>query len=64
MHHFGRFDEHALAAPSVFDGHSRGYTAVSLISRGTGSVHTGLSINQLDPGGTIDPHLHAFEEGV
>jgi quercetin dioxygenase-like cupin family protein len=64
MHHFGRFDERALAPHPVFDGHSRGYAAASLISRSTGSVHTGLSIDQLAPGGTIDPHVHSFEEGI
>ncbi len=64
MHHFGRFDERTMAAPPAFDGHSRGYVAASLISRSTGSVHTGLSIDQLAAGGTIDPHVHSFEEGV
>lgn len=48
----------------MFDGHSRGYTSASLINRQTGSVHTGLSIDELAPGGTIDPHVHSFEEGV
>src|SRR4029434_4355024 len=64
MHHVGRFDERALAPHSVFDGHSRDYTAAPLISRSTGSVHTGLSIDQLAPGGAIDPHVHSFEEGI
>ena len=47
----------------MFDGHSSGYTAAPLINRATGSVHTGLSIDQLAPGGTVDPHVHSFEEG-
>jgi quercetin dioxygenase-like cupin family protein len=64
MHHFGRFDERALAAHPVFAGHSRGYSSAPLINRQTGSVHTGLSIDQLAPAGTIDPHVHSFEEGV
>jgi len=64
MHHFGRFDERALAAHPVFHGHSQGYSTVPLVSRSTGSVHTGLSIDQLAPGGTIDPLVHAFEKGV
>ena len=64
MHHFGRFDEHALAAHPVFEGHSRGYTSTALVNRATGSVHTGLSVDQLASGGTIDPHVHSFEEGV
>jgi quercetin dioxygenase-like cupin family protein len=64
MHHFGRFTDDALVPPPVFDGHSRGYRAASLVDRSTGSVHTGLSVNQLDAGGTVDPHVHSFEEGV
>ena len=31
--------------------------------RATGSVHTGLSINELAPGGVLHPHVHSFEEG-
>jgi quercetin dioxygenase-like cupin family protein len=63
MHHFGRFDERALAPHPIFEGHSRDYSAASLINRRTGSVHTGLSVDRLAPGGTIDPHVHSFEEG-
>jgi mannose-6-phosphate isomerase-like protein (cupin superfamily) len=63
MHHYSRFDDAALAPHPIFAGHSTGYTAASLIDRSTGSVHTGLSINQLAPGGRIDPHVHSFEEG-
>ena len=64
MHHFGRFDERALAPHPVFEGHSRGYSSAPLINRQTGSVHTGLSIDELASSGTIDPHVHSFEEGV
>jgi quercetin dioxygenase-like cupin family protein len=64
MHHYGRFDEGALRPHPIFAAHSRAYTAATLIDRATGSVHTGLSINELAPGGTIDPHVHAFEKGL
>ena len=63
MHYYGRFDEGALRPHPIFDGHSNGYTSASLVDRSTGSVHTGLSLNQLESGGTIDPHVHSFEEG-
>lgn len=63
MHFFGRFEESALQAHPIFAGHSSGYTAVSLIDRRSGSVHTGLSVNQLAPGGRVDPHVHSFEQG-
>jgi quercetin dioxygenase-like cupin family protein len=63
MHYYGRFDDDALVMPPVFKGHSAGYTAASLIDHSSGSVHTGLSLNELAAGGTIDPHVHSFEEG-
>jgi quercetin dioxygenase-like cupin family protein len=64
MHYHGRFDERALGPHPICDGHSSGYTAATLIDRAVGSVHTGLSLNQLAPGGRIDPHVHSFEQGV
>jgi quercetin dioxygenase-like cupin family protein len=63
MHHFGRFDENTLASSPLYLGHSEGYRQSELVSRSVGSVHTGLSMNELAAGGSIDPHVHAFEEG-
>jgi quercetin dioxygenase-like cupin family protein len=63
MHYFGKFQESSLVAQRGFDGHSQGYTHASLIDHTTGSVHTGLSVNELGLGGTIAPHVHSFEEG-
>jgi quercetin dioxygenase-like cupin family protein len=63
MHYHGRFDEAALGPHPIFGGHSEGYRWASLVGRETGAVHTGLSLNELAPGGTIDPHVHSFEEG-
>lgn len=62
MHFHGRFDEGALRAHPVFAGHATGYTQADLITRTTGSVHTGLSIAQLERGGVLQPHVHSFEE--
>jgi quercetin dioxygenase-like cupin family protein len=63
MHHFGRFDENALIPPPIYHARSKGYRHVELVNRATGSVHTGLSMNELAAGGSVDPHVHAFEEG-
>jgi quercetin dioxygenase-like cupin family protein len=62
MHYYGRFDPAALGHHPVYEGHSEGYVHTSLVAREEGSVHTGLSINELTPGGWIDPHVHSFEE--
>jgi len=63
MHYFGKFDDAALAAPPVYEGHSQGYTEAPLINRATGSVHTALGMNQLAAGGVVSPHVHSYEEG-
>jgi len=63
MHYFGEFDESGLAARRLFDGHSESYTHAPLVDHTIGSVHIGLSINELASGGTISPHVHSYEEG-
>jgi quercetin dioxygenase-like cupin family protein len=62
MHYRGTFEERALAAHPVFDGHSQGYRHADLVNHTQGSLHHGLSIDELAPGGVIDPHVHSFEE--
>jgi quercetin dioxygenase-like cupin family protein len=63
MHYFGKFQDGMLVASPLFAGHSHGYTHASLVHQGLGSVLTGLSVCELAPGGTLDPHVHSFEEG-
>ena len=62
MHFFSSFDPGALGHHPSYEGHSEGYVHESLVAREEGSVHTGLSVNELAPGGRIDPHVHSFEE--
>jgi quercetin dioxygenase-like cupin family protein len=62
VHHFGHFDAAALAHHPVYDGHNAGYRHASLVDHHTESVHTGLSIDELAPSGTLAPHVHAYEE--
>ncbi len=63
MHHFGRFTSASLAPASLFAGHSDKYIEAPLITRATGSMHTGLTIAELGAGGRLDPHVHSYEEG-
>src|SRR5438128_1476004 len=61
MHYVGKL---GLFSPNpTFDGHSDGFTEAVLVDDMSGSVHTGLSIAQLDPGGSLSPHVHAYEVG-
>ncbi len=48
--------------PPVFDGHAEGFTRWAAVGPGAPSVHMDFGICALAPGGTIDPHLHSFEE--
>src|ERR671930_512210 len=63
VHYFGKFEDRALSADSRYAGHSSGYTEASLVSDQTGSVHTGLAIAELAPGGMLSAHVHSYEEG-
>jgi quercetin dioxygenase-like cupin family protein len=63
MHFHGRSQDIALSAPRIFENHSKGYTQAYLVDHFTGSVHTGLSLNELAPLGSIATHLHSYEKG-
>jgi quercetin dioxygenase-like cupin family protein len=63
MHYFGRFEERALVAQPRFSGHSHGYVEAALVDDRTGSVHTGLSMCQLQADGVLSAHVHSYEEG-
>jgi len=61
MHYVGTLG--AFKPNPTFAGHSTGFTEAVLVDHTSGSVHTGLSVAQLDPGGSIAPHMHAYEVG-
>jgi len=63
MHYFGQFQDSMIVADPLFAGHGQGYTRAPLVNHTTGSVLTGLSVCEIAPGGTLDPHVHSFEEG-
>lgn len=62
MHYVGKFEESALKPLPLYASHSRGYTQASLVDQTRGSVHTGLSVNELAAEGSIAPHVHSYEE--
>ena len=64
MHLVKRAHEYSFLTPPVFARHSQGYARAMLVDSSCGSVHTGLTLNRLEPGGQIAPHLHSFEESV
>ena len=50
--------------PPEFDGRSVGYAGHSVVDEGGGAVHMGFRVARLEPGGTVDGHVHSFEESI
>ncbi len=61
MNHRGRLSSTPGDAGS-YRGHSAGYLRRALVDRAAGAVHQELVVAELEPGGAVDSHLHAFEE--
>jgi mannose-6-phosphate isomerase-like protein (cupin superfamily) len=62
MHQVSRIDHAGAKTPWLYIGHSTGFTRAGYVDRGMGSVHMGVGICVLAPGGAIEQHLHSFEE--
>jgi quercetin dioxygenase-like cupin family protein len=62
MHHVSRIDEAAAQTPELYQTHTSGFRRATYVDRAVGSVHMGVGICFLAPGGVIQPHVHAFEE--
>ena len=45
-----------------YAGHSTGHVRRALVDEPAGSVHQEVVVAELEPRGTVDSHLHAFEE--
>jgi quercetin dioxygenase-like cupin family protein len=64
VHHVTRFHPSQLEPQPAYADHSVGYRRVSHIDRCVGAIHTGLGTCELAAGGSIDPHVHSYEELV
>ncbi|MDH3308574.1 MAG: cupin domain-containing protein [Acidimicrobiia bacterium] len=62
-HIVARATDESFAVPAPFAAHSSGWDRWAVVDHRTpGAVHTGFGINRLAAGGSIDRHLHSFEE--
>ena len=61
MHLRGTLSETSGSA-GRYAGHSSGHVRRPIIDRAGGSVHQEVVIAELEPGGRVETHLHAFEE--
>ena len=57
-------DQEDFKVPKAFEALSKGYRRWCIVDGPNGSVHQEFSICELDPGGTVDAHVHTFEESI
>jgi len=57
-------DQAAFEVPGAFAGLSKGFRRWSIVNGASGSVHQEFNICELEPGGSIDTHIHTFEESI
>jgi mannose-6-phosphate isomerase-like protein (cupin superfamily) len=64
LFHVGKFEETGFKVPPGYTEHARGYERATLMDRSLGSVHMGAGICRLQPKGSIDRCIHAYEKGL
>jgi quercetin dioxygenase-like cupin family protein len=64
LHHVLKAGEAQFVLPDNFAGHCRGFRRRAAVEGDTGSVHMGFYIIELDAGGSVDWHVHSYEESV
>jgi quercetin dioxygenase-like cupin family protein len=57
-------NELAFEIPPEFIGRSSGYTGDLVVNEDDGGVQMGFRVARLDAGGSVDTHLHSYEESV
>jgi quercetin dioxygenase-like cupin family protein len=63
VYHVGRLTD-TPSELDVYDGRSTGFERRVLFGARAGSPHQEAAVGQLDPGGKVDRHLHAYEQAV
>lgn len=52
----------AFETPPEFVGRSTGYAGDLVVNEDDGAIQMGFRISRLEPGGSVDTHVHSFEE--
>jgi quercetin dioxygenase-like cupin family protein len=50
--------------PANLEGHASGLRRWTAIDESAGAVHTGFGISEFEPGGSLDWHVHSYEESL
>jgi mannose-6-phosphate isomerase-like protein (cupin superfamily) len=62
MHHVSKIDESTAQTPKLYEQRSTGFRRSTYVDRAMGSVHMGVGVCHLASNGSIQPHIHSFEE--
>ena len=57
-------DDLAPRTPPEFEGRSKGYAVDPVVDEPAGGVQMGFRVSRLDAGGSVDAHVHSFEESL
>lgn len=64
QHIVKRATDFAFNPPPDMEGRSSGYRRVEIVAEDGGAVQMGFAVATLDPGGSVETHVHSFEESV
>jgi quercetin dioxygenase-like cupin family protein len=64
MHVVGTLEERFGAPAAGYAGHAEGLRSATIVDAAQSSQHMVMTVHELEPGGRIDQHRHAFEEAV
>jgi quercetin dioxygenase-like cupin family protein len=48
--------------PQGYELHTEGFRRWAAVDDEAGAVHTGFGLGEMDPGGSVAPHVHSYEE--
>lgn len=53
-----------FVVPPPLAGHCEGFRRWTIVGEATGAVHTGFAVSEFDPSGSVDAHVHSYEESL
>ncbi len=63
-HLVGRGGDAEYIVPPGYEAHTTGFLRWPVVGEPIGAVNTGFGLGEMEPGGSIDPHVHSYEESL
>lgn len=64
LFHVGRVEDSKFMTPARYAGNSSGYSCCTLVDRSAGAVHMGVTVGRLQPEGSVERCVNAYEKGI